>query len=122
MTSAAWLCCHSSLGCGGARDGIRAADWDFVFGRARCLAAAPAWVRASARPIASACRTIRERIMKSDLDALAELTRSFAVEERRVEKDAAWDKWFDDSFSRRDFVLFLISIAILAFGIWWLEF
>lgn len=61
--------------------------------------------------------------MKSCFDPLAELTGQFAAEERRAdqvkEQAAAWLYDLDNPSDRRDFMMLMISIVIMAFGIWW---
>lgn len=62
--------------------------------------------------------------MTSHLDALVELNKRFAVEEQRADQEQEKDARGEidaqgDPFERRDFVVLMISIAILVFGIWW---
>jgi hypothetical protein len=64
-----------------------------------------------------------EQILWSHLHALVELTKRFAVEEPRAgqEQEARAPRFydFDDPNDRRDFVMLMISIVIMGFGIWW---
>ena len=59
--------------------------------------------------------------MKSYFSALLELTTQFAAEERgdHEREVAPWLYDFDDPSDRRDFVMLMISIVIMLFGMWW---
>jgi len=62
--------------------------------------------------------------MTSHLDALVESNKQLTVEEQHAaqeqEKDAAREMDVqDDPVERPNFVVLMISIAILVFGIWW---
>ena len=62
--------------------------------------------------------------MTSHLDALVELNKQVAVEEPRVEQEQqeAAEREIDDQshpFDRKDFLLLMISNAILVLGVWW---
>jgi hypothetical protein len=59
--------------------------------------------------------------MTSYLNALLELPNQFAAEERgdREQQAAYWLYDFDDPSDQWDFVMLMISIVIMLFGIWW---
>jgi len=67
---------------------------------------------------------IRERIVKSDLDALVELNKQVAVQEGRADQAQAKDAARETNdrhhpFDWWDLVLFMMPVAILVFTTWW---